>query len=131
MFLLRVVPFNVGPRWDFVPEGHPQTAKAFADTGHDAEVYLAEVAERVRTWAPRVHSHVVFEGHVEKAITDYAREQQVDLIAMASHGRGGIERALLGSVAERVMRSSGVPVLLLPVRATEHAGAAFAVEVAM
>jgi nucleotide-binding universal stress UspA family protein len=42
---------------------------------------------------------------------DYATQQDVDLIAMGTHGRTGIERRLLGSVTERVVRLSDVPVL--------------------
>jgi nucleotide-binding universal stress UspA family protein len=45
------------------------------------------------------------------AILDYARENPIDLIAMATHGRGGVARMLLGSVADKVVRHSPVPVL--------------------
>lgn len=131
LFLLRVVPFQVTPRWDYVPESDPQTAKAFADTEGEAEAYLAEVSERVLAWAPRVHRHVVVDGHADKAIRDYAAEQGIDLIAMATHGRGGFKRAILGSVAEKVLETSSVPVLLLPARAAKRAEAGFAEAAAM
>jgi nucleotide-binding universal stress UspA family protein len=45
------------------------------------------------------------------AIIDYAREHEVDLIVMGTHGRTGIEHALAGSVAERVVRGAPCPVL--------------------
>lgn len=51
---------------------------------------------------------------VASAIVDAAHARKVDLIAMATHGRTGLRRLLLGSVAERVVRMAHVPVLLYP-----------------
>ncbi|WP_318568180.1 universal stress protein [Salinigranum marinum] len=53
----------------------------------------------------------VLHGHTHEAITDYTDEHGVDLVVMGTHGRHGIQRFLLGSVTERVVRSSPVPVL--------------------
>ena len=53
----------------------------------------------------------VLHGHPHEAITDYTDEHGVDLVVMGTHGRHGIQRFLLGSVTERVVRSSPVPVL--------------------
>jgi nucleotide-binding universal stress UspA family protein len=52
-------------------------------------------------------------------VLDVARESGADLIVMGTHGRTGVSHALLGSVAERVVRSADVPVLT--VRASKHA----------
>jgi nucleotide-binding universal stress UspA family protein len=54
---------------------------------------------------------VVLDGNVHRSILDYADENDVDLIVMGTHGRRGIDRYLLGSATERVVRSSPVPVL--------------------
>jgi nucleotide-binding universal stress UspA family protein len=51
------------------------------------------------------------------AVTDFAREMSNNLVAMTTHGRSGVGRWILGSVADRVIRHSGGPVLV--VRATE------------
>jgi nucleotide-binding universal stress UspA family protein len=51
---------------------------------------------------------------VPHAIVDYANKQTADLVAMATHGRSGLRRLLLGSVAEQVIRHSHVPVVLYP-----------------
>ncbi len=59
---------------------------------------------------------VIRTGNPAEEIVDYARVNQMDLIAMSTHGRTGLQRALLGSVAESVVRHSPVPVLLVPVR---------------
>jgi nucleotide-binding universal stress UspA family protein len=52
-------------------------------------------------------------GDAAETILRVAREDEPDLIVMGSHGRGRIRRALLGSVSERVLRASAVPVLLM------------------
>ena len=52
-------------------------------------------------------------GRVADAIVDEAREAGCDLIAIGTHGRRGVSRALLGSDAERVLRQATVPVLLI------------------
>jgi nucleotide-binding universal stress UspA family protein len=66
--------------------------------------YLADVAVEV----------AVREDHAPaKAICDYADEHGVDLIMVGSHGRGGVERWLIGSVAERVVRHANVNVYVV------------------
>ncbi|AUV83290.1 universal stress protein [Salinigranum rubrum] len=53
----------------------------------------------------------VLHGHPHEVITEYAADNDVDLIVMGTHGRHGVSRFLLGSVTERVVRTSDVPVL--------------------
>ena len=55
----------------------------------------------------------VREGDPAEAIIQFAHEADVDLIAMSTHGRTGLSRALFGSVAEQVVRGAGKPVLLV------------------
>jgi nucleotide-binding universal stress UspA family protein len=55
----------------------------------------------------------LLEGDVARAILEFAQEKEVDLVVVGTHGRGGLQKALLGSVAERIFRSSPVPVLTL------------------
>ncbi|MBX0323625.1 universal stress protein [Halomicroarcula sp. F13] len=62
------------------------------------------------------------EGSPSKRIVEYARENDCDTVVMGTHGRGGIDRLLLGSVAERVVRSSPVPVVTVPVGDTDADG---------
>lgn len=59
-----------------------------------------------------VHLEVRF-GDPGHTIADFAAEQKADLIVMPSHGRTGLKRILLGSVAERVVRLAHCPVLVL------------------
>ena len=77
---------------------------------YEAEVYLREAARWV-TGVP-VEYAVRF-GDPAAEIIEEARESGANLIAMATHGRTGMARLLLGSVAEAVLRRSEVPVLLV------------------
>lgn len=60
-------------------------------------------------------------GQPHDMIADYAEDHDIDLIVMGSHGRAGVRRALLGSVTERTLRSTHVPVLVVDFRGTEQA----------
>ncbi|MFC7135378.1 MULTISPECIES: universal stress protein [Salinibaculum] len=51
------------------------------------------------------------EGYPHEEILEYIREHGIDMVVMGTHGRTGIDRIILGSVAERVVRRSPVPVL--------------------
>jgi nucleotide-binding universal stress UspA family protein len=52
-------------------------------------------------------------GKVAESIADYATKNGVDLIIIATHGRSGVSRWVWGSVADRVLRSACVPVLMV------------------
>ncbi len=83
------------------------------EQGREATEEIAttvETSERLRT--------AVIEGRPSGAILDYADERGVELVAMGTHGRTGVSRYVWGSVSERVVRKSDVPVLT--VRATER-----------
>jgi len=74
---------------------------------------LAEVERLVDDRVPLESATV--EGSPAREIVGYATETGVDLIVMGTHGRSGVDRLLLGSVAERVVRRSPVPVLTVRV----------------
>lgn len=88
----------------------------------DSRQGSAEASKRFLDFTRRQHvnSGITIEtfvrsGSVAEAIVRAAEEQQVDMIAMATHGRSGLQRAVYGSVAEQVLRSSTKPVLLVRV----------------
>jgi nucleotide-binding universal stress UspA family protein len=76
-----------------------------------ATAYLERVAAGLRARALHVEAALVV-GTPAQAISDYVRTHAVDLIAMATHGHGGLSHLLLGSVADAVVHTSDVPVLL-------------------
>jgi nucleotide-binding universal stress UspA family protein len=53
---------------------------------------------------------------VHHIITDFIKEDNIDITVMASHGRSGLARTFMGSVAEQVLRGSPKPVLVVPVK---------------
>ena len=56
-------------------------------------------------------------GRPFRSITEYATANDIDLIVMGTHGRSGLKRLVLGSVAEKVLRTTSVPVMLVPPQA--------------
>ncbi len=85
----------------------------------EAEVYLKRVATRMRQDGLEVENRVLVDSRPASAILTYADENEIDLIAMATHGRGGVPRAVMGSVTDKVVRGAHRPVLV--VRPAEEA----------
>ena len=80
--------------------------------------YLERYADQIRKAGIEVGSAVTLEGPTVSSLVEYVHDACIDLVVMATHGRGGIERAWLGSVADQLIRNLHVPVLL--VRPPEH-----------
>jgi nucleotide-binding universal stress UspA family protein len=72
----------------------------------------AAVAERAVDRGVDV-TEAVMEGLAEDTIVDYAEGNGIDLIVMGTHGRRGVERYVVGSVTERVVRATDVPTLVV------------------
>ena len=82
------------------------------DQFHDAlEGQAEEALSAVREHADREVTTAVREGHPAAEIGEYARETGADIVATGTRGRHGENRFLIGSVAERVVRTCPVPVL--------------------
>ncbi len=78
----------------------------------EAQAYLGNWAERIREKGVKA-SCVTQEGAPANAIINYAAESDISLIAMATHGRGGLSRTIMGSVADEVIRNSNTPILVI------------------
>ncbi|HEV2641715.1 MAG TPA: universal stress protein [Candidatus Elarobacter sp.] len=76
------------------------------------EAYLDEHAMRLRHAGARTTT-AVLEGPVMPAIREYVHANAVDLVVMTTHGRTGVSRVWLGSIADGVMRHTTIPVLML------------------
>jgi universal stress protein A len=76
-----------------------------------------EVRERLRSIRPTldgvVYKHRYFRGSPAPEILRFAQQEEIDLIIMGSHGRRGLSRILMGSVAEGIMRKAHCPVLVV------------------
>ncbi len=86
--------------------------RAEKDGRREAEHYLSGVAHRLRGEDIEASWKVV-QGRAADKIVGLARSEKADLIAMSTHGRTGLDRVVFGSVAEEVLRSVGIPVLLV------------------
>ena len=78
-----------------------------------AEKYLANLAEELKKKGLRVMALVRTGQQVAVEIIDFAKEAGVDLIVMCTHGRSGISRWVLGSVALKVLTRAETPILLI------------------
>lgn len=74
------------------------------------ETMVSELADRGEADGIDVET-AVLTGSPHAVITEYAADHDVDLLVMGTHGRTGLDRWLLGSVTERVIRTAPVPVL--------------------
>ena len=79
----------------------------------EAESYLDSVAQRLRVRGLEVESKVLV-GHPATSLIEYLDKTPHDIIAMATRGRTGISRWMLGSVTDALVRGSGDPVLVVP-----------------
>jgi universal stress protein A len=79
------------------------------------ERVMGELQEKLAALLPALggdaHRADVIAGTAADGIVEHAREKAIDLIVMGTHGRRGLAHALLGSVAERVLRTAPCPVL--------------------
>lgn len=78
----------------------------------EAEAYLQKVEDRLKAKGFKVDSHVRY-GNDAEEILEHATQKEIDMIAMTTHGRSGVKRFLLGSVAEKVLRYSPKPIFLV------------------
>jgi nucleotide-binding universal stress UspA family protein len=78
-----------------------------------AEKYLEATAARLEENGIHVETSVR-QGSTLENITNFVEENGIDLIVMSTHGRGGLQRFLVGGVTDQVIRSSHVPVLAIP-----------------
>lgn len=72
---------------------------------------LDETAERIRNRGLSNVETALRQGHPAEEILQYADEHRVELIVMGTHGRRGLNRMLLGSITEEVVRTSHIPVM--------------------
>lgn len=111
VFLRAVPEGSPGSRGStFFTEREWQQIEASGEAG--ARDYLERVTRELKWDGVNIRSEVV-PGNPGEAIAGYAARNGVDLIVIATHGRSGLSRMTLGSVADRVLRSVSVPVLMV------------------
>ena len=82
------------------------------DARKAAEHYLSNLILKTKYNGVTVQWDVI-SGKAAESIADYAEKAKADLITIATHGRSGVSRWVLGSVADKLVRTSSVPVLMI------------------
>ncbi len=89
------------------------SAAHFADFMGEINRHLEQLQQRALGFGATSTTTVVRQGPPHVELCDYAREHEIDLIVVGSHGRTGLMHALVGSVAEKVVRKAPCPVLVV------------------
>ena len=110
VILMRVMTY---PAYDYLVTEPILSASLREEMEKEACHYLEPLARALHDEGIRVSADaVIVTGPVADAIIDFARDMGGDLIAMSTHGRTGPSRWFLGSIADRVVRGAGMPVLM-------------------
>ena len=111
IFVRAVEPLHLPSSSEWVPTPEEQQR---IESSHrsDAQDYLTELVGRLKYDGADLQSEVIM-GKAAESLADYAEKNGVDLIVIATHGRSGVSRWVWGSVADRILRSACVPVLMV------------------
>jgi nucleotide-binding universal stress UspA family protein len=107
--LITVIQLTMGAsasKLEAAPEAHNRALMA------EAQLYLQKVQRDLKNQWVAAH-YFALEGDIAGEIITYGEQKGFDLIAMATHGRSGVDRFIMGSIAEKVVRSTVKPVLLI------------------
>lgn len=117
---LRLLHIQEGQGYAFLDPAHALARLAPGLNEHLGKK-LQKLATEVSQSSGLVVKSKVLEEHTATGITEYAARMKADLIVIATHGRTGIARALIGSVAEKIIRTSDVPVLTYRIKEPDRA----------
>jgi len=110
-FVRTVEPFQLPSRSEWVPT--PEERQRIESSHRsNAQDYLNQLVGRLKYDRVSLQTEVIM-GKAAESLADYAEKNGVDLIVIATHGRSGVSRWVWGSVADRILRSACVPVLMV------------------
>ena len=118
VILVRVVEPEMPSYHSEIPIDPKIMAQREAERKSSAKDYLNKVASRIKHEGTTVRAEVLV-GRVTESLTDYAEKHDIELILIATHGRSGVTRWVRGSVADKILRSANVPVLMVRAPGTE------------
>lgn len=110
--LLTVIQLHhgvTGAKLEAIPEAAAERSSALRA---EAMIYLEKIQRDMKEEGITARS-VALDGDVAAEIIAYAEQEGFDLVTMATHGRSGIDRFVMGSIAEKVVRGTIKPVLLI------------------
>ena len=110
VILLQVVRAPLG---DSPEAGQAEENRAFQDAVAETRAYLGKIVANLSgEYNAKVRPEIL-EGSPAEGILGFAHKEDVDLIIMSTHGRSGVSKLLMGSVAEKVMLTTKRPVMLV------------------
>lgn len=109
---LVLLTVGANPALDFVFSDPGLAQSAVEEQEERSKKYISGIESQLKAAGFKTSS-LLRVGAVAEVILGVAEEMQIDIIAMSTHGRTGPARWLLGSIAERVVNNSKVPVLLI------------------
>jgi nucleotide-binding universal stress UspA family protein len=118
LHVLHVVPGSVADGEEVVEDLSEEDRAFYRRLWEEADEELTALLDRVSTGEVRA-KRVLSRGVPARVALDYAEKEEADLLVMGTHGRSGLRRLFLGSVAEEVLRRTRVPVLIVP-EASRH-----------
>lgn len=113
LHLLRIAPYPAFFASGYMPDTIASNQDIAADLLANAEGYVEELATKLRGEGKTVLTNVVSAEFIAPAILEYAKSWGAGAIAVSTHGRSGFTRMVLGSVADKLVRQSDTPVLLV------------------
>lgn len=111
--VLRVVPAPMPLASPYLPHAVKERQQALEHGREEATRYIEDMAARLRADGLAVEADVLVDVPPASGIVREAEERGVDLIVIATHGRRAVSRAILGSVADKVIRAADAPVLVI------------------
>ena len=110
IILLRIPDVPIYETMVSVPDLNAQLRE---QAEHETREYLDRLGKELRAKGLLVQTKIAQEGVIYSLILNTAKEMGADLIAMSTHGRSGLARLAMGSVADDVVRNAEIPVLLV------------------
>ena len=110
--LLRVYPYAKDFSSSYLPHTVQMNTDLLEERRKTAEEYIQGEAEELVKQGMSAKGHVVIEENPASGILHFAKRTGADLIAMSTHGRGGVPRLVLGSVTDKVVRGAEIPTLV-------------------
>ena len=111
-FVQVYAPFQIPPSMEAVPLKQAEIDAISAQGKKVAEEYVRGVAARFDAGTAKAEG-IVLSGAVTETLADYIAKNAVDLVVIATHGSSGVSRWVWGSVADRLLRSSCAPVMMV------------------
>lgn len=110
--LIRVFPYPEDFASAYLPHTVQVNRNVLDEGRNEAERYLETEVAKLRAEGCEAEAMLMVDSSPARGILHFVAEHDVDLIAMSTHGRGGMSRLLLGSVTDKVVRGADVPVLV-------------------